>query len=124
MAAAPEARGEPFDIQERTFRFGVRVVVVAGKLPRSIAAMEIARQFIRAGTSVGANMEEASEGLSRRNFLNHVRIARKEAKESRYWLSIIRAADLSHDPEIDALREEASALVRILTNIIKKTSTP
>ena len=78
--------------------------------------------MIRAGTSVGANMEEASEGLSRRDFLNHVRIARKEAKESRYWLAIIHAAALCREPEVNTLREEAGAIVRILTSIIKKSS--
>ena len=67
-------------------------------------------------------MEEASEGLSRQDFLNHVRIARKEAKESRYWLAVIRAADLCRDSEVTALREEAGAIVRILTSIIKKSS--
>jgi len=112
----------PFDVQEGTFQFGVRIVCIADKLPRSIAAAEITRQLIRAGTSVGANMEEASEGLSRRDFLNHVRIARKEAKESRYWLAVIRAADLCRDSEVTALREEAGAIVRILTSIIKKSS--
>jgi len=112
----------PFDVQEGTFQFGVRIVCIADKLPRSIAAAEITRQLIRAGTSVGANMEEASEGLSRQDFLNHVRIARKEAKESRYWLAVIRAADLCRDSEVTALREEAGAIVRILTSIIKKSS--
>ncbi len=112
----------PFDVQEGTFQFGVRIVCIADKLPRSIAAAEITRQLIRAGTSVGANMEEASEGLSRRDFLNHVRIARKEVKESRYWLAVIRAADLCRDSEVTALREEAGAIVRILTSIIKKSS--
>lgn len=122
MDKGPRKDDAPFDIQERTFQFGVRIVCIAEKLPRSIAAAEITRQLIRAGTSVGANMEEASEGLSRRDFLNHVRIARKEAKESRYWLSIIHAAALCREPEVNALREEAGAIVRILTSIIKKSS--
>ena len=67
-------------------------------------------------------MEEAGEGLSKRDFLNHVKIARKEAKESRYWLTLIRAAKLLVDREVDALRQEAFELVRILTSIIKRAT--
>jgi four helix bundle protein len=122
MQTRLKAKDVPFDIKQRTFLFGVRIVRLVGKLPRTVAGVEIARQLIRAGTSVGSNTEEASEGLSRRDFLNHVKIARKEAKESRYWLAIIQAADLLKDPEVEALRQEAEELVRILTSIIKRTS--
>ncbi len=122
MDNGPPEKHIPFDIQERTFQFAVRIVSVTGKLPRTVAATEIARQLIGAGTSVGANMEEAGEGLSKRDFFNHVKIARKEAKESRYWLAIIDATDLLADPEIPALRQEATDLVRILTSIVKRST--
>jgi four helix bundle protein len=107
-----------FDIKQRTFRFGVRIVKLVGKLPRTVAGIEVGRQLVRAGTSVGSNTEEADAGVSRKDFVNHIRIARKEAKESRYWLNMIAAAGLLDDPEIGALTAEAGELVRILSGIV------
>ena len=107
-----------FDIKQRTFQFGVRIVKLVGKLPRTVAGNEVGRQLVRAGTSVGSNTEEADGGVSRKDFVNHIRIARKEAKESRYWLNMIAAAGLLDDPELGALTAEAGELVRILSGIV------
>ncbi len=116
-------RGQaPFDIKERTFQFGVRVVRLANKLPSSISGVEIARQLIRAGTSIGSNMEEADAAVSKRDFVNGVRISRKEARESRYWLSIINAAGLLSDAEVPAMIQESSELVRILSGIVRSST--
>jgi four helix bundle protein len=108
----------PFNIKQRTFLFGVRVIRLVGKLPRTVAGIEVGRQFVRAGTSVGSNMEEADGAISKKDFVNHTRIARKEGRESRYWLALIEAADLLCDPEVKALSQEANELVRILSSII------
>jgi len=111
-------RQNVFDIQQRTFEFGVRVVKLVGKFPRSVAGIEIGRQLVRAGTSVGSNMEEADAGVSRKDFVNHVRIARKEARESRFWLRMVGPGGLLVDPEVELLTKEADELVRILSGII------
>jgi four helix bundle protein len=110
----------PFDIKERTFLFGVRVVKLVERLPRNIAGAEIGRQLIRAGTSVGANVEEAQSGESKRDFVHKMGIAAKEAREARYWLRIVKAT-LLQDAEVDALVQEADELVRILATIINKS---
>lgn len=110
----------PFDIKERTFLFGVRVVKLVGRLPRNVAGLEIGRQLIRAGTSVGANVEEAQSGESKRDFVHKMGIAVKEAREARYWLRIIKAT-LLQDAGVDALVQEADELVRILATIINKS---
>jgi len=110
----------PFDIKERTFLFGVRVVKLVGRLPRNVAGLEIGRQLIRAGTSVGANVEEAQSGESKRDFVHKMGIAVKEAREARYWLRIIKAI-LLQDAGVDALVQEADELVRILATIINKS---
>jgi four helix bundle protein len=115
--AEPKA---PFDIKGRTFLFGVRVVKLVGRLPRNVAGLEIGRQLIRAGTSVGANVEEAQSGESKRDFVHKMGIAAKEAREARYWLRIIEAT-LLQDFEVDSLVHEADELVRILATIINKS---
>jgi len=67
---------------------------------------------------VGSNLEEADAGVSRKDFVNHVRIARKEARESRYWLRMVVPGELLADPEVELLTKEADELVRILSGII------
>jgi four helix bundle protein len=113
-------RKAPFDIKERTFLFGVRVVKLVGRLPRNVAGIEVGRQLIRAGTSVGANVEEAQSGESKRDFVHKMGIAVKEAREARYWLRIVKAT-LLQDAEVDALVQEADELVRILATILNKS---
>ena len=117
-------RVDGVDIQERTFRFAVRIIKLVGKLPRTVAGIEVGKQLVRAGTSVGSNMQEADEALSKKDFVNHVRIARKEARESKYWLRLIAATGLLNDPEVGALMDEASELVRILSGIIASATRP
>jgi four helix bundle protein len=121
--ASETDRGVPFDIRKRTFLFAVRVVQFVGKLPRTTAAIEIGRQLVRAGSSIGCNVEEADGALSRKDFVNHIRIARKEARETRFWFRLIEAADLLRDAELPALIHEADELVRILSKIASTAAT-
>ena len=118
------SRDVPFDIKERTFLFGVRIVRLVGKLPRTVAGIEVGRQLIRAGTSVGSNMEEADGALSKKDFIKHIKISRKEARESRFWLNIVAAAELLQDPEAPLLTQEADELVRILSGIVTSATRP
>ncbi len=115
-------RDVPFDIKQRTFLFAVRIVRLVGKLPRTVAGIEIGRQLIRAGTSVGSNVEEADGAVSRKDFVNHTRIARKEARESRFRLTLIDAAAPLRDPEVSPLTQEAHELARILSKIASRAS--
>jgi four helix bundle protein len=90
------------------------------RLPRNVAGIEIGRQLIGCGTSVGANVEEAHGGESKKDFAHKMSIAKKEARESRYWLRMVKTA-LLDDAEVDSLIQEADELVRILATIISKT---
>jgi four helix bundle protein len=111
----------PRDIQARTFDFGIRIVKLVDRLPRTLAAVEIGRQLLRAGTSIGANVQEADAAETKKDFIHKMSIARKEAQETRYWLSIIRTALLPNDAEVEALWQESDELSRILYTIIKNT---
>ncbi len=70
-----------------------------------------------AGTSVGSNVEETDGSVSRKDLVNHIRIPRKQARESRFWLALIEAASLPHDPDLLQLQTKADELVRILSKI-------
>jgi four helix bundle protein len=87
-----EREKTPFEIRERTFQFAVRVTKLVRQMPRTLDTVEIGRQLIRSGTSVGANVEEAHDAESQRDFVHKMSIARKEARESRYWLRLTQAS--------------------------------
>ena len=109
----------PRDIQERTFAFGVRVVELIDRMPRTLAGETIAKQLIRSGTSVGSNMQEADGAESKKDFIHKVSVAYKEVRESRHWLATIRATIMKEDAEVIALWQESDELVRILFAILR-----
>jgi four helix bundle protein len=110
-------RDVPYDICERTFLFAVRVIRAVRQLPQDAATRIVTHQLVKAATSVGANMEEAGGAESPRDFIHKTGIARKEARESRYWLRVVRAAILDDDV-FGELEQESDELVRILSTMI------
>jgi len=87
-------------------------------MPRTIAGIEVGRQVVRSATSIGANVEEADAAESKRDFIHKMGIAQKEARETRYWLRIIKAT-LLDDDEVQTLTKESDELVRILYTIVR-----
>jgi len=110
-------REVPYDIRERTFQSAVRVLRAIRRLPNDSATRVVAYQLAKSATLVGANVEEADGAESRRDFVHKMSIARKEARESRYWLRVAQAA-LLDTKEFFALEQESDELVRILSAII------
>lgn len=111
-----------YDLEERTFIFAKDVRLFVKVLPYSIANEEDGRQLIKASGSVGANYREANESLSKKDFLMRVKISRKEAKESGFWLRLIRETNkLKNDDEALRLINESIELKKILSSIIEKT---
>lgn len=76
-----------YDLEERTFQFAKAVRLFVKTLPNTLANVEDGKQLIKSSGSVGANYREANESLSKKDFV--MRISRKEAKESAYWLRLI-----------------------------------
>lgn len=79
-----------YDLEERTFIFAKDVRLFVKTLPKSISNTEDSRQVVRASGSVGANYREANEALSKKDFLMRMKISKKDAKESEYWLRLIK----------------------------------
>lgn len=111
----------PRDIVERTAAFADRVITLSLRLPNNVAGRELGKQLVRAGMSVGANVEEAQAGESTADFLHKLRIARKECRETKYFLIRVANGKLVRCDRLDGLIDEADQLVRILTAIICNT---
>jgi four helix bundle protein len=99
----------------------VRVLRAIKHLQDNSATRVVAYQLAKSATSVGANVEEADGAESRRDFVHKLAIARKEARESRYWMRVIRAA-IVDTGEFATLEQESDELVRILSAIIANTN--
>ena len=78
-----------YDLEDRTFRFAKDVALYLKQLPQNISNIEYGKQAVGSSGSVGANYIEANEALSRKDFMMRIKICRKEAKESAYWLKLI-----------------------------------
>jgi len=118
-------RGTVRDIRERTFEFAVRVMKLCRVLkPADLASRVIARQLLRAGTSVGANIEEAQASHSRADFACKCGIALKEARETHYWLRLLAATDTVAGSRLADILAECNELVAVLTTVVKKVKQP
>jgi four helix bundle protein len=107
------------DIKERSFEFAVRVIKFVQRLPKNYTSQKIGGQLLDAATSIGANVEEATGGFSKRDFTYKMGVALKEARESNYWLRLIKVSELTTGNELDYLLKESEELRKILTSIVK-----
>ena len=104
--------------KQKSYDFAVRIVGFCAKL-KGQRQYEIARQLLRSGTSIGANIEEALAGSSRKDFFAKMCIASKEARETNYWLRLIRDTAITDDVRTETLIELSEELIKILTSIVK-----
>lgn len=109
-----------YDLENRTLKFSKDVIEFIRKLIQDIPNSEISKQLVRAAGSVGANYIEANESLSKKDFIMKIKICRKEAKESRYWLRLIKYSD-NQEEENKRLIQEATELMKIFGAILEKS---
>ena len=111
-----------YDLEDRTLEFAKKVRVFVKKLLKCTANFEDGKQVIRSSGSVGANYIEANEALSKKDFIMRIKICRKEAKESRYWLKLV---DLENNGELEkqcyVLIGETTELMNIFGAILQKS---
>jgi four helix bundle protein len=110
-----------YDLEERTLKFAREVRAFIGKIPRTISNIEDGKQVVRSSGSVGANYIEANEALSKKDFIMRIKICRKEAKESIYWLHLIDAGESSGEVK-GLLIKESTELMMIFGAIMRKSS--
>lgn len=111
-----------FDLEGRTYTFALRCRDFVKSLPRTISNIEYGKQLIRSSGSQAANYIEANESLGAKDFLLHIKICRKEAKESRLWLRLcVVGENLELKNEQIALIQEALELTKIFGSILEKS---
>ena len=105
-------------VREKSYAFALRVIGLT-RLLRNEKEFELAGQLMRAGTSIGANVEEAQAAHSRPDFVAKMSIAAKEARETHYWLRLLRDSNTGPPDDIVGLLQDANELIRLLTAIVK-----
>ncbi len=108
------------DLEERTFDFAVRVISFIKKIKYSRENDVVKQQLAKSVTSIGANYEEAQGAYSKEDFRYKIAICFREAKETNYWLRIIKHANIYKDKDLDDLIQESKELKNIFASIIKK----
>ncbi len=109
-------------IREKSYEFALSTIKLYKYLQEQ-REFVISKQLLRSGTSIGANVEEAIAAESRRDFIHKMALASKEARETVYWLRLLRDSDLVVELDVASELERARELVRMLTSIVKTTST-
>lgn len=110
-----------YDLEDRTLQFAKDVRQFIRTLPRTVCNVEDAKQVVRSSGSIGANYIEANEALGKKDFQLRVKISRKEAKETRYWLRLLHVKTPEAESQRDALIREATELMNIFGAILRKT---
>lgn len=114
---------KPYDLKERTFLFAKEVFLFMKSIRDTRLNSVLSVQLIRSATSVGANFEEASESFTKKDFRYKASIAKKEAKESNYWLRLLMDTGCVHSDDMSmchALIQESKELVKILDCMLRR----
>ena len=104
-------------IVERSFKFALQIVEIY-KLLNAEREYVLSKQLLRSGTSIGANVAEATAAISKRDFAAKMSIASKEARETKYWLDFLAQGKLT-EVDLSSASNEVSQLINILTAIVK-----
>lgn len=110
---------KPQDIGERVFLFAVRILKMTSALSKNEINIMLINQIIRCATSIGANIEEARGGHTKSDFTHGMNIAKKEARETIYWLKLIIEMNPSFSSRLNLLLQENEEIIKILTAIVK-----
>ena len=107
------------DIVDRTYKFALRIIKLVSSLPHNKVCEVIGGQLLRSGTSVGANMEEAQAAYSKKEFCSKIGISHKEARESNYWLRLLKDSEQIKVELIKNIIVESEEIIKVLFSIGK-----
>jgi len=108
-------------IQQKSFSFALRIIKLYKYLIEIKKEYILSKQLLRSGTSIGANVEEALGGQSKKDFISKLSIAYKEARETKYWLSLLRESKYMTQKELSSIFDDCEEILKIIGKI-QKTS--
>lgn len=109
---------KPNLIKNKSYQFALKIISFSRQMQNQKEYV-LSKQLLRAATSIGANVEEASAAQSKKDFVAKMAISSKEARETHYWLRLIRDSQLCMDIDVGSLVEDCEELIRMLTAIVK-----
>ncbi len=108
-------------IQEKSFRFAVRIVNLCKYLQTEQKEYILSKQLLRSGTSIGANVSESQQAQSRPDFVNKLNIALKEASETEYWLRLLSETEYLTKEQFDSIFADCDEVKSLLVAIVKSS---
>jgi len=114
-------QNKKYDLEGRTIRFSEDIIDICKKIPRNPINDQIIKQLVRSATGIGANYCEANGASSKKDFRNKISICKKEAKETKYWIMILKKSSPEHKDQLNLLWNEAQELTLIFSKIVIST---
>ncbi len=108
-------------LTEKSYSFSIRIIWAYQYLSKKHNEYVISKQILRSGTSIGANAEEAQGAQSKKDFIAKIQISLKEARETHYWLRLLKETDYLEAKLADSLLEDCEEILKILTSILKSS---
>ena len=108
-------------ILDKSFKFGLRILKLYIHLRKKKVDVGLCSQILDSGTSIGANVEEAVGGSSRKDFINKLQIAYKESRETRYWLRLLKEGEILEKKLADSFLKDCDEIIAILTAILNSS---
>ncbi|MBR9831364.1 four helix bundle protein [bacterium] len=109
------------NIKNKSFAFAIRIVKLYQFLCEQKKEFILSKQLLRSGTSIGANIREAENAESKKDFIHKMAIAQKETNETMYWLELLKETEYLSEEQFSSLNDDALEIIKILTTIIKNT---
>jgi four helix bundle protein len=106
-------------LQQKSFNFAIRIINAYKYLKDSKKEFVLSKQLLRSGTSIGANIEEALGGQSKSDFISKISVAYKEARETSYWIKLLRNTGILSEQETNSLLADTEELLKIMGKIQK-----
>ncbi|WP_321300096.1 four helix bundle protein [Marinifilum fragile] len=108
-------------VVEKSYQFAIRIVKLCQYLNKEKKEFVLSKQLLRSGTSIGANVEEAIGGISKKDFTAKMSIAYKEARETNYWIRLLKDTDYLDEKLFKSLNKDNQELLKILYSIINSS---
>ena len=108
-------------IREKTYSFALRVIKMYRYIVKEKKEYVISKQLLRSGTSIGANIEEGCSAQSRKDFINKLSIAQKEAYETRYWFKLLRDSGIIEIVYVESMLKDYEEIIKVISKILITT---